>query len=285
MMNYPLRPRVSREDDSTIYPLNEDMRRFRVLLRTLDVLLKREWNRVDLYMVVEELVRWADVVTKEFVQLGALRDSQAVSDRVKTRKIVVKDGTAVNPVPERLAAAYVEWWTKGEPDGEWVKCFLNSKKDAATVADVMAQELKRRYGITQDQILILETSITARIEKHLSNLDRLRFPFIHFSREQMKETLLKIVRGETADLWMKELTYRPDGNFCRSPFVRVEDGGSEYYVPIIASFVPLKSFGQAWVYDITKGYKRSSTAGLMSKQWGSCLRSMSGTDFSSINPG
>lgn len=269
MINYVFRPKIHNQSEFAISPLSEDMLKFRLLLRILDELLIREWNLIDLYITEEEILTFSEKITNEFTIMGQLRNGLVNSRIAKTQEIEVENDIPTNLASEKLMNAYREWWSSNQPHEGWIEFYYNTSRMAKDdIAKTLRSEFQARYGLTQEIFVGFEKAIITRIDEHLKNLLGKSIPFAHFGWNQLVAPLIPHVGRKDAESWIKELLYSPDRNFARSPLVETIDNRTKVYVPIIAAFIPLDSFGQAWMYHLTKDTKKSSLAGKMTRDWG-----------------
>jgi len=268
MMNYKLGAPMER-DGSTDTPLEQDILRFRLLMRTLDVLLARDWTQIDFSMKPEDVPRYVKLVESAFLRLGMLRNMLLTVVATKQDRLTVAHTQQESCVATQgLDSAFEQWWKLDHLDGDWIQYYYNHSTKGAKIAEQIRKELSRKYGTTQEGIHDFGRAMSRRIRANLKQLKVKEAPFLCLSREDILTMLRSTAGPRAAETLSKEIEYAPGKSWPLSPFVKLMYNRDAVYVPFFSAFYPVSAFSESWIDHVTREVKDSSAKGMMGRDWG-----------------
>jgi len=253
--------------DANLYLFNQ-------YLRTLDEILNRGWSMIDLKMKQEEVNRYLDLVSSEFLALGLLRIRLMECKAFKVDRIVFEENQSIFEIDLKPDSAFMDWRREYRLDERWIDFYYEESRKNAKIAKHVRRELKTYFGVTHELLYFFNQFMNRRIEGNLRLQKRTGSPFVCFSAEQ----LLAILRTELpplgrldlrqAEEFLKELEYAPRKSWNHSPLVKLRHNRDIVFVPIFPAFYPSNTFSGSWVYHIAKVARNSSALGVMGMDWG-----------------
>ena len=250
-------------------PLEQDLLRFRLLLRILDEFLVRKWTQVDIGMKPEEVLTYARIIDSEFLKLGILRNLllTVVATKAKTLTVVEteKDAEAVD---QGLESAYEQWVIHDRLDGDWIEYYYKNSTRGKRIAEQVRKETRRKLGTTQEGIHRFSRAMARLIRANLKQPRVKEAPFLCMSKDQILSLLNPTVGAKAAESFFEELKYAPGKSWSRSPYVVVTYNRDTVYVPLFSAFNPANVFMHSWLDYISREVKGSSALGMMGRDWG-----------------
>jgi len=264
ILNHKYKPRVSSER------YGEDLNWFRSMLRTLDVLLSREWNSIDLRMTQEEIDKYGTIVLSEFSNLGKLWDLYLECTAFKVERLVLEEGQSVFDAKMKIDSAFEDWLRTSLLDAEWFDYHDATSNRAKQLLKAINQELKKKHGVTLEFLNEFGKDIEKEIRIRLEPEETRMVSLIGFREEHLLARLRSSDKNVDVNALIDELEYKPDGSWIRTPFVRLKENSTQeiVYFPINSTFYPCNIFAGSWVYHIPKVVRKSSALGIMGDVWG-----------------
>jgi len=250
--------------------IGDDPNWFRPMLRTLDVLLSRKWNSIDLRMSQKEVTRYGRIVLLEFSELGKLWDLYLECKAFKVEKLVLEEGQGLADAKGKLDSAYEAWLKTNVSDADWMDYQLTPSSRTKQLLKAINQELKDNYGVTLEFLDKFGRSIEKEIRIRLEPEETKMVSLIGFGEAQLLARLRSLDKNVDVDEFLGELVYKPGGSWFRTPFIRLKDNSIKkaLYFPLFSAFYPTNLFAGSWVYHIPQAAKRSSSLGIMGQEYG-----------------
>lgn len=264
LLNHKYKPTVSIEQ------IGEDPNWFRPMLRTLDVLLRHEWNIVDLRMSQDEITKYGRIVLTEFSELGKLQDLYLECKAFKVERLVIEENQKITDTKIKLDTALEDWLKSSLLDAEWFEYYEDTSSRAGKLRKAINQELKEKHGVTLEFLDTFGRAIGKDIEDRLEPEETKMVSLIAFFEAQLVKRLQSLDKNVDAYAFINEIEYKPEESWVRKPFVRLQDNSTQdiVYFPINFAFFPGNVFAGSWVYHIAMAARRSSAIGIMGEEWG-----------------
>ena len=241
----------------------------RTMIRTLDVLLKRGWNSVDLRLTDEELKKYTSIVLTKFSKLGKLWDLFLECKAFNVEKHVVEEGQCISDSTIRLDAGFGEW-SESRLDKEWFDYPSSSKKREKRLLEVLNKEMKKKYGVTLEFFYRMGLKIENGIRKELGQTGKGIAAISCIPEPQLLGFIHTLDPTLDEKVFISHLEYQDGGEWMRTPFVRLKDNSTHdsVYFLLTSAFYPFNYFAMSWWYSVPRTVKNSSALGIMGNEWG-----------------
>ncbi|MFW9887058.1 MAG: hypothetical protein ACFFER_02675 [Candidatus Thorarchaeota archaeon] len=287
MINYKHRPRMENLDNPNSQ-IGEELAQFRVLLGTLDELLRRGWNRLESLQIPNNVQTFEDIVWRDFQVLGHLRNMHSVALISKRKSMrVFADEEERNVHMSKTDAAFAEWQGSYRLDGEWIEYYHNESRLDERIRTLVKAEVEEKYGFSQNRLIYFNKIIAGLIQrsiewwmqggnsiitwKHIELLDMLRQEYQY----------APAIDSSTASAFLEEIEYSPDRSWARSPFVKIDMIQDTIYVPVHYFLYPPNIFASAWIDYIIE---RGSAIGTIGREWGVSFEKYVRTELAKFHP-
>jgi len=268
MMNYKL-GLDSQKVPTLSFPLEQDLLRFRLLLRILDEFLRHKQTQVEPVTKPKDLIHYVTIIEAEFCKLGVLRNMFLTVAAASAGKFTSVDTGQPNEWDDReLELAYELWVNHDYLDGDWIEYYYRDSTEAKRFAEQVKRETRARLRTTQQDIYRFSLGMSQMIKQNRREARIKRAPFLCTSKDHILSLLGQTVGPEAKVGFLKEMEYTPGRSWSRSPFVTVKYNRETLCVPLFSAFDPINVFTNSWLDYVIREVRGSSALGMMGQDWG-----------------